>query len=187
MRITTIIALFAVMLAGMAFAGDSGNGCKLQGVWTVGVADEWILSTFTFHGTGDNEGTFVQEVINDLGGFLGLPPGWGNPLGVVIPNARYTVHPGIWAKTGPNTYKAKSQGYVVQRTEVLDTYFDNVALVFLDNFSITLTDCNTAEVDVEIPYFFPGDTVPFFTWSSAGEPSVPMKRLLMSQEYPFLQ
>ncbi|MBN1567198.1 MAG: hypothetical protein JXA73_05100 [Acidobacteria bacterium] len=187
MRITTIIALFAVMLAGTAFAGDSGNGCKLQGVWTVGAADEWILSTYTFQGTGDNEGTFVQEIINDLGGFLALPPELGNPLGVVIPNARYTVRPGIWAKTGPNTYKTKSQGYVVQRTEAFGTHFDNVALVFLDNLTITLTDCNTAEVLVETHYFFPGDTVPFYTWSSAGSPYVPMKRLLMSQEYPFPQ
>jgi hypothetical protein len=28
-----IFALFAVMLAGTAFVGDSGNRCKLQGTW----------------------------------------------------------------------------------------------------------------------------------------------------------
>jgi hypothetical protein len=185
MRVVTIFGLFAVLLMGTAFAGDSEKGCKLQGVWTTGVASDWFLSTFTFQGTGDNEGTYVMEIINDLGGWLALPLEFGNPLGEIIPNARYTVRPGIWTKTGPKTYQTKAQGYVVQRTEMFGTYVDSVAVVFLDKLTITLKDCNTAEAVVETLYFHPGDTVPFVTWvTGEGEPGT-MKRLLMSQEYPF--
>ena len=149
---------------------------------------DWWLSTLAFEGSGDNEGTYVQEFINDIGGYFGLPPGQGNPLDFQIHNARYTVRRGIWTKTGPKTYKTRAQGYVVQRIEMYGTYFDIVALVCLDNLTITLKDCNTAEIIEETtPYFMPGAEDPFYTFSTAAEGPVPIKRLLMSQDYPFQQ
>jgi hypothetical protein len=168
-------ALFAVMLTGIAFAGNSGNGCKLQGVWIMGQASDWYLTTFTFQGTGDNEGTFVEEIINDAGYVW---PMWFPGL---FSNTHYTVYRGIWAKTGPNTYKSKSQGYIVQRTETGNGHMDQVALSLLDSGKITLTDCNTAEIEVETNFFKPGETVPFSTFAGAA----PAKRLLLDQEYPF--
>ena len=103
MRIATIISLFAVMLAGTAFAGDNGNGCKLQGTW-IGetpypLPDEtpmdptddasYILTFFAaYHGTGDNEGTEVLE--------------WINP--VPAPGIGWSNVGGIWKKVGPNQY-----------------------------------------------------------------------------------
>ena len=191
MKKVAILAFIAVMLTGIALAGDNGNGCKLQGTWTSGGPYDWWLMTITFEGTGDNNGTYVEEVINDLGAWLNPPPElwFFNPMHpVTIPNAHYTVRRGNWVKTGPKTYKAKSQGYVVQKIEIPEFpgfKYDSVALVFLDNLTITLKDFNTAEFEVETPYFFPGETDSFYTWSTIeGEPGI-MKRLLMSQEYPF--
>ncbi len=185
MKITAISVLVVLMLAGMAFAGDEGNGCKLEGTWIVGGPNDWWLTTETFQGKGDNISTFLYESATDLGGWFALPPGVGNPVGVQIPNARVTLRNGIWAKTGPNTYKTRSQGYVVQKIDFYGITVEIPALVFLDTQTITLKDCNTAELAVETPYFFPGEEEPFFTWATLpGEPGI-MKRLLMSQEYPF--
>jgi len=38
MKAKTIIVFFVVLfVAGTVFAGDNGNGCKLQGIWMVDV------------------------------------------------------------------------------------------------------------------------------------------------------
>ena len=62
MRITTIIALFAVLVVGSAFAGDNGNGCKLQGTWH-GVSPGVGSFVVQYHGTEDNTGTDDTEWI----------------------------------------------------------------------------------------------------------------------------
>jgi hypothetical protein len=172
--------------------GDRDCGCKLQGVWILGGPTDWYLSTFTFQGTGDNEGTYVVETINDLGFAWANPNYWfGINVDWKILNAHYTVYRGIWVKTGPNTYKTKAQGYVVQRIETGNEHFDQTALVFQDSLTITLKDCNTAEIENQAtPYYLvfgyvPGSSAPVYTWT-VQEP-IPIKRLLIGQEYPFPQ
>jgi hypothetical protein len=97
MKIITVVALFAVLLAGTAFAGDNGNGCKLQGTWTAEVqyphpTNEsgwyWLKFFATYHGTGDNEGTWAVD--------------WINP--VPFPGQAWSNGRGIWKKVGPNKY-----------------------------------------------------------------------------------
>ena len=102
MKIATIIALYVVLLAGTAFAGDNGNGCKLQGTW-IGetpypLPDEtpmdptdneyyMLKMVNVYYGTGDNDGIAVAEWINPV-----PDPGtsWSN-------SGR-----GVWEKSGPN-------------------------------------------------------------------------------------
>ena len=114
MKVKIIVTLFAVMLLAVsAFAGDNGNGCKLQGTWIgetpYALPDNtpndpsddvyYMLKFFSvFHGTGDNEGTEVTEFINPV-----PAPGttWGNG------GAR-----GVWEKSGSNQYKYTKFGYI---------------------------------------------------------------------------
>jgi hypothetical protein len=134
MRIITVVALFAVMLAGTAFAGDSGNGCKLQGTWTAEVpyphpTNEsgwyWLKFYETFHGTGDNEGTVVLDFINPVPGTgYGWSPGRGN-----------------YEKVGPNKYSYTMDVYVY------DTTTGDIVGIGRHVAMATLKDCNTIEVN----------------------------------------
>ena len=134
MKIATIIALFVVLLAGTAFAGDSGNGCKLQGTWTgelpyylAGGPDLYMLKFFvTYHGTGDNEGTEVLE--------------WINP--VPVPGQSWSNMRGIWKKVGPNKYSYS--GYVYG----FDKATGAITAIMRHGGTILLTDCNTMEVNM---------------------------------------
>jgi len=143
MRIAAFFALVAVMLAGTAFAGDSGNGCKLQGTWYGDAPDfsRWIAN---YHGAGANEGTSDLEFINPI-----LPPGTS------LSSAR-----GVWAKSGPSTFD-----YTL--IYFLSDAGGNIILAIRDSGVKTLTDCNTMEitnctnyVDPETLEPYPGPCVP---------------------------
>jgi hypothetical protein len=131
MRITIIIALFVVLLAGTAFAGDKGSGCKLQGTWIgetpyylAGGPGFYMLKFFvTYHGAGDNEGT---EVID-----------WINP--VPAPGHEWSNARGVWEKIGPNKYRytAYTYGY--------DEATGDLVEIFRHGGIKHLTDCNTLE------------------------------------------
>jgi hypothetical protein len=151
MRIKTIIALFVILLAGTAFAGDNGNGCKLQGTWIgelpyplpddtpLDPTDDtyYMLKFFaTYHGTGDNEGTDVLE--------------WINP--VPAPGTSWSNARGIWKKSGPNTYKYTIQGHI------FDAETGDILTVVRHVGTKTLTDCNTMEIISTAEYLNPDMT-----------------------------
>jgi len=149
MRIKMIVALFAVMLAGTAFAGD--NGCKLQGTWIgetpyplpddtpMDPTDDiyYMLKFFTvYHGTGDTEGTDVIEWINPV---PGPSIGWSNVRG-------------IWKKIGPNKYSYTAIGYM------FNVATGDIVQIVRHGGTKLLTDCNTMEVTSGIEYLAPDMT-----------------------------
>ena len=126
MRKATIIALFAVMLAGMAFAGNSGNGCKLEGTW---YGEDFFMGSFNvqFHGEGNSTGALHMEItkFNDV--FHQL---WPDLTGV-------SHLLGNWKQTGGNSYS-----FVRQQT----WYISGVAVGFSRVYgTMRFTDCNTLE------------------------------------------
>jgi hypothetical protein len=147
MRVATIIALFAVMLAGTAFAGDNGNGCKLQGTWYGAMpgAGSFVVQ---YYGTGDNTGTDDTEWIKIDDALIAM--GF----------ARASHSRGVWTKTGPNTY-----------TSVLLTFYYDAAgqIIWIGRSHGVkkLTDCNTMEYrgtftevlnpDMSVAYCYPND------------------------------
>ena len=160
MRTKIMIVLFAVLLAGTAFAGDNGNGCKLQGTWIGEVPyplpDEtpmdptddvyYMLKFFAaYHGTGDNEGTEVLE--------------WINP--VPAPGIGWSNIRGIWKKVGPNQYSYTAKGFFFNKA--------TGAIVMVVRWGGTkhLTDCNTMEATSIIEYLTP-DMTPLQCISGTG-------------------
>jgi hypothetical protein len=147
MRIITVVALFAVMLAGTAFAGDNGNGCKLQGtwVWEFPFPLPWdenfaLKYLITYMGTGDNVGTDITEPLNS--DFL-----YG-------PDLSLSNSHGIWVKSGPNQYDYTLIGYVTDRasgTIVAGTSTSGTKI---------LTSCNTAEANAVTVPLIPGTMEP---------------------------
>ena len=149
MRIATTIALFGLMLLGTAFAGDDGNGCKLQGTW-YSVATDNDSNSFVvqYYGTGDTEGTDDSEWVK-------IGNAW-KALGI----ARLSNTRGLWKKTGPNTYSS-----------VLLTFAYNAEgqiIAITRNYGIKkLVDCNTMEYrgtfteylnfNMDVWYSFPDD------------------------------
>jgi hypothetical protein len=144
MRIITIVALFAVILAGTAFAGDSGNGCKLQGTWMgeapyplAGGPNYYMLKMFVvYNGTGDTEGTEVSE--------------WINP--VPTPGTSWSNARGVWVKSGPHKYKYTKLGYSY------DQESGDIVEVLRHTGTITITDCNTALVESSLEFSTPDMT-----------------------------
>jgi hypothetical protein len=141
MKITTIIALFVVLLAGSAFVGDKDNGCKLQGTWMgetpyplPGNPDFILRFMATYHGTGDNEGT---EVIH----YFNLPTN-------LPTEAKFGDSRGVWAKTGPNTYD-----YTLVTVVVDD--LGNVVGIARNSGTKKLTNCNSMEATSNIQYLDP--------------------------------
>jgi hypothetical protein len=131
----TILAISTLVVLPLwhidAAAGNSGNGCKLQGAW-IGEAlyplpgnPGFMLKFFmTYHGTGDNDGTATLE--------------WINPRpdpGTSWSNAR-----GVWAKSGPNTYQYNFFAFSV------DDGTGTILGVSRHAGTATLTDCNTIAV-----------------------------------------
>ncbi len=130
MRITLVVALFAVVLAGTAFAGDSGNGCKLQGSW-LGRIPTGGIYIVTYHGTGDNEGT------DDLEWITGSPTLFG-----VFPYATsVSSNRGVWAKAGPNKYDFTLLQVGLNADQ-------NIEYIARYSGTKILTDCNTMEVRI---------------------------------------
>ena len=127
MRIATTIALFGLMLLGTAFAGDDGNGCKLQGTW-YSVATDNDSNSFVvqYYGTGDTEGTDDSEWVK-------IGNAW-KALGI----ARLSNTRGLWKKTGPNTYSS------VLLTFLYDA--EGQLMLISRNYGVKkLIDCNTME------------------------------------------
>jgi len=129
----TILAISALVVLPLwhtdAEAGISGNGCKAQGVWIgetpyplPGNPGFKLELMVTHNGTGDNDGTAVMEFIN-----LPAPPGilWSN------------IARGVWAKSGPNTYKYTYLAFSVDAA----TY--NILGAIRHAGTATLTDCNS--------------------------------------------
>jgi hypothetical protein len=125
MKAKILVVLFAVMLAGTAFAGDSGNGCKLQGTWL------WNMPTpisdnlrfwATYNGTGDNDGTEIVEYIN-----------YSQNI------ASYSTARGVWKKSGPNKYDYTMIDFLFLR----DT--GDILAVTRYTGTKTMIDCNTIE------------------------------------------
>ncbi len=132
MRTATMIALFAVMLAGTAFAGDSGNGCKIQGTWVGELPQQlpdgsgiYSLKFFSVsQGTGDTEGTDLTE--------------WINP--VPAPGTSWSNVRGIWKKSGPKTYSFTGTGYIYL------TSTGTIVAAIRHTGTATLIDCDTMEI-----------------------------------------
>jgi hypothetical protein len=145
MRITTIIVLFGVLLAGTAFAGDNGNGCKLQGTWLwemsyplPGFPDFMLKFWATYIGTGDNEGAEIVEWIN-------LP---GSP------DISYSTARGVWKKSGPNEYDYTMIGFGT------DVETGTVFLVQRSSGKKTLTGCNKMEATSVFEFLDPDTMEP---------------------------
>lgn len=151
MKIATIIALFAVVFTGSAFAAGNGNGCKLQGTWVgetpyplpddtpLDSSDDtyYMLRFFsTFHGIGDNEGTEVAE--------------WANA--VPDPGTSWSNARGVWKKSGPNQYTYTKIGYIY------DTVNGDILFAVRHAGTLTLTDCNTITVNSTVEYLLAGST-----------------------------
>jgi hypothetical protein len=141
MRIITVVALFAVMLAGTAFAGDNGNGCKLIGTW-IGETPYPLLDNpdfvlkfwLTYIGTGDNEGTEIVEWIN-------FPH---------APEVVYIGPRGVWQKSGPNKYDYTMLSFSSDLTtgQILFP-------VQRTSGTKTLTGCNTMEATLVYEFLDP--------------------------------
>ena len=146
MKAKIFVMLFAVMLVGTAFAGDSGKGCKLQGTWVgelpyplAGGSSYYMLKMFiVYTGTGDTEGTEVTE--------------WINP--VPAPGTAWSNGRGVWAKSGPHRYNYTKMVYA------FNTENGDILPSIRHTGTITLTDCNTALIESVGEYLNP-DMTPF--------------------------
>ena len=134
MRAKIFIALCAVLfVAGTVFAGDNGNGCKLQGTWISdgpfpagdGSGDYTLkqFTTFYGNGTGDNDGTLQLDYANPW-------PGEG---------LLWTINRGVWKKSGGNSYKTRV--YCSLADEMGNIY----GIVRYDG-TVTIQDCNTLHI-----------------------------------------
>jgi len=130
-----------------ATAGNSGNGCKLQGAWMGETSyplpgnPGFMLKFFvTYHGTGDNDGTATLE--------------WINPRpdpGTSWSNAR-----GVWTKSGPNMYEYNYFVFSV------DDATGTILSVSRHAGTKTLTDCNTMAVTGSYEFLDPVTMQPLF-------------------------
>jgi hypothetical protein len=138
-----VSALLALPLWQKAEAGDSGNGCKLQGSWLgrLPTGETYIV---TYHGTGANEGT------DDLEWITGSPTFFG-----MFPNATSaSANRGVWAKTGPNKFDFTLLQVGLNANQQVE---------YIAQYSGTkiLTDCNTMEVrTTAIEILSPADLQP---------------------------
>ena len=146
MKVKIMVTLFAVMLLAVsAFAGGSGNGCKLQGTW-IGETpypnpdgSYYNLRFFiTINGTGDNEGTAVTE--------------WVNPI--PDPGTSWSNVKGIWEKSGPNRYEVMKIGHIYNNQS------GNIMFVIRHRDTVNLTDCNTGKASVAVEYLSYPDMEP---------------------------
>jgi hypothetical protein len=143
MKTTTIFVLFALVLAGTAFAGDNGNGCKLLGTWVGEMpyphpeGGYYTLKFFgVYHGTGDNNGTDVLDWINSI----------------PDPGTKWSSGRGVWEKAGPNQYRYTLLGHI------FDAQTGEIMAVVRHVGLKTLTDCNTMEVITRVEYLTPDMT-----------------------------
>jgi hypothetical protein len=164
MKVKIIVTLFAVMvLAVSAFAGDSGNGCKLQGTWLwatpypVPGNPDFILKFWaTYIGTGDNEGTELVEWIN-----------YPAPLASSLIGPR-----GVWAKAGPNKYDYTMIGFVSQKET------GTIEQLVVHKGTKTLTGCNTMTATDVIQYFNPDTMEPITPPIDLGSAGIASRVLL---------
>jgi len=159
MKAKTIIVFFVVLfVAGTVFAGDNGNGCKLQGIWMVDV--QWaagdgsgnytLKSFYAFHGngTGDNDGTIELEYENPW-------PGSG---------LLWTINRGVWKKSDGNNYKYT---YYVALADEMGTIYGALR----HNGTATLQDCNTLYIVEESILVDPvtlDPLIPIISWGVWG-------------------
>ena len=170
-RINMFLSLVCVLVLALSIPSmlvaddddDSKNGnerCKLQGAWVWDTGPlKWLL---TFNGAGDNEGTMDMEFV-----------GPADPEN--CPGCYYTSTVGVWAKSGHGTYNWTFQGYFVDG-------YGEVIFIPLNEGTITLTGCNTAEVYGEAKLFWPGADEAFMQWDYL--PPQEMQRLLLHQPSP---
>ena len=139
---------------------ENGNGkCKLQGTWIYDFA--WGMWSITVTGTGDNKGTIDWEFIGPS----------NHPE--YCPGCYWTSIRGVWEKSGPETYEFTTQGYYIVDGAVTFT--------ILNQGTMTLTECNTAEVNEEYTIFFYGtDEI----YGQGAYPPGVMQRLLLHQPLP---
>jgi hypothetical protein len=150
MKTKTIILLFVVvLLVGTAFAGDSPNGCKLQGTW-YGVIPGAGAFVVQYHGTGDNNGTDDTEWVKLDDALLGM--------GI----SRASNSRGVWTKTAPNIYNST----------LLTFWYDadgQIAMITRAHGTKLLTDCDTMEYkgtfievldfDMNVLYWYPDPSI----------------------------
>lgn len=126
MRIITVVALFAVLLAGTAFAGDTGNGCKLEGTW---YGEDYFMGSFAiqYHGEGNSTGTLHMEMtkFNDV----------FHQLWIDLTGVSHLL--GNWKQKGDKSYS-----FVRQQTWYISGAAVGISRV---HGTMRFTDCNTLE------------------------------------------
>ncbi len=159
------VLFMLVFAAGMPilFAGDSGNGCKLQGSWlgevTLLNSDVTVKFVSTYFGTGDNNGT--EEVA-----FINMPP--------VFPGTSYRGDHGVWTKSGPNRYDFTELAFIVNDAT------NAVILVQRASGTKILTDCDTLTADATLEYLDPATMEPIPGWTMPA-PAATAKRMHVQQ------
>jgi hypothetical protein len=165
----TILAISTLVILPLwhtdAEAGDSINGCKVQGVWIGespyplpgGSAYYNLMFFATFHGSGDNDGTGVINFINPV-------PDPGTVWSAA--GAR-----GVWAKSGPNTYDYSAVGYIYE------TGTGTILTIVKHRGTDTLTDCNTIVSTSTVEYVDANTMEPFLCVPL----TVTLKRMLMHE------
>ena len=139
------------------------RGCKLEGTWIWDFEKgKWLT---TFNGTG-NKGTMVMDYI---GGVMEWCPG-----------CYWSSYRGVWEKSGRKTYDWTFQGYLVDGDGLVTGVPGSVIAVPLNHGTITLTECNTAELYNEATVFWYGTEI--IAWAFEGQGV--MQRLLLHQPFP---
>ena len=155
----------ALSIPSMVVANDDNGGCKLQGTWIYSFElpsgfgpTKWLA---TINGTGDNKGTIDWEFIAPS----------SHPES--CPSCYWSSARGVWEKTGRNTYNFTTQGFYVVNGAATQ--------IILNEGTMTLLGCNTAEVTEEGKLFNPGETDLY--WTFEYQPGI-MQRLLLHQPSP---
>jgi hypothetical protein len=143
---------------------DGNSRCKLQGTWIWDF--DWGKWLITFNGMGDNQGTMDVE-------FIGPVMEW-------CPGCYWSSCRGVWEKTGPKTYDYTYQSYLVDGGGLVTGVLGSAVAVPLNHGTITLTECNTAEIEGEADVFWYGTEI--IAWEL--EYQDVMKRLMLHQPFP---
>jgi hypothetical protein len=170
-----VIAIAAILILpnlqtdAAAFRGK-GNWCDIRGSWYgtgvlyEGTLDIKVTYMIQFHGSWANKGTHVLKWIE-------FP----------FPASDYY---GVWVRTGRNTFKFTSQGYILDGPPGATS---NIEAFARDSGIITLLDCNTMEIETydEVENLFPPNIDPIEYGRSCVHPTtnfiLPARRIPLEE------